>query len=89
MRQLGRTEKQRSNCEALAKVIDDFCEEKLGDLAKASMRLVLGRFGHSPFTGGGDLEVLRQRWFDLLPDRDKAKELHRINPFNCMCWHSR
>ena len=80
MRQLGRTEKQRSNCEALAKVIDDFCEEKLGDLAKASMRLVLGRFGHSPFTAE-DLEVLRQRWFDLLPDRDKAKELPPDQPF--------
>ena len=81
LRQMGRTDKQRQYCEELARIVDNFCEEKLGDLAKASMYLALGRYEQSPFTAG-DLEVLRSRWFDLLPDRDKAKECPPGQPFH-------
>ena len=80
LRQLRRTDKQRQYCEALARIVDDFCEEKFGDLARASMRLALGRFEQSPFTAE-DLEGLRSRWFGLLPDRDKAKERPADQPF--------
>ena len=80
LRQRGRTVEQQQFCEKLAELIDKFCAEKLGDLATASMRLALGRFQQSPFTAS-DLQELRQRWFDLLPDRTKAMEVPADQPF--------
>ena len=70
--QLERTPPQKDYCDRLAALIDKFCDEKLGDLGTATIRL--GRFQKSPFTEE-DLQMLRQRWFDMLPDKEKAKEL--------------
>ena len=74
--QLERTPQQKDYCDRLAALIDKFCDEKLGDLGTATIRL--GRFQKSPFTEE-DLQMLRQRWFDM--DKEKAKELPENQPF--------
>eukprot|EP00435_Cladocopium_sp_Y103_P046029 s658_g13.t1 len=61
-RQHGRTAQQREYCEKLSNLVEDFCRKKLGDLARASMKLALGKYQASPFTAQ-DLDELRQKWF--------------------------
>ena len=80
LRQLERSDQQKTYCEKLAALIDKFCEDRLGDLAKATMLLALGRYDQSPFTEK-DMQTLRQQWFDLLPDKEKAKEVPENQPF--------
>lgn len=80
LRQRQRTEQQTNYCNRLAALIDGFCRRKLGDLARATLKLALGKFVESPFTAS-DLEELRAEWFKLLPDPDKAKEIPKGQPF--------
>ena len=63
-----------------AAIIDSFCKRKLGDLAKASLKLALGRYQESPFTAA-DMAELRSEWFKLPPDQEKAKEVTVGQPF--------
>jgi len=79
-RQLKRTSQQQKFCQDLAGILDRFCLRKLGDLAKATMQLALGRFQSSPFTAG-DLDELRTEWFQLLPEPEKAGETPEGQPF--------
>ena len=80
VRQLERSDQQKFYCKKLAALIDKFCEDRLGDLAKATMFLALGRYDQSPFTEK-DMQTLRQQWFELLPDKEKAKEVPENQPF--------
>ena len=80
MRQVERTEQQKKFCGKLADIIDRFCQEKLGDLGRATMLLALGRYQQSPFSPE-DLGELRRSWFDLLPDKEKAQQVPEGQPF--------
>ena len=80
VRQLERTPQQRDYCKRLAALIDKFCEDKLGDLGTAAIRLALGRYQESPFTEE-DLRALRQQWFEMLPDKERAREVPEDQPF--------
>ena len=80
LRQQERTVDQQRYSERVAALIDSFCRRKLGDLAKATLKLALGRFQQSPFTES-DIEELRQEWFRMLPDPATAKERPGDQPF--------
>ena len=80
MRQTKRTSEQRAFCSSLRTLIDDFCRKRLPDMARATFALALGKFSASPFKEE-DLECLRERWFALLPDSGRARQVPSGQPF--------
>ena len=49
-------------------------------MARATFALALGKFSASPFKEE-DLECLRERWFALLPDSGRARQVPSEQPF--------
>eukprot|EP00435_Cladocopium_sp_Y103_P059232 s1226_g21.t1 len=79
-RQHGRSPQQREYCEKLSNLVENFCRTKLGDVPRATLKLALGQYQTSPFTAQ-DLDELRQKWFELLPDPSSAREMPPHQPF--------
>ena len=65
---------------SLRDMVDKFCRDKIKDLAKQTFQLALGRFKESPFSKT-DLDDLRRKWFNLLPDPRQAEVLIPGQPF--------
>ena len=74
------TREQTDFAASLRDMVDKFCKDKIKDLAKQTFQLALGRFKESPFSET-DLDDLRRKWFDLLPDRRQAEVLVPGQPF--------
>ena len=74
------TREQNDFAASLRDMVDKFCKDKIKDLAKQTFQLALGRFKESPFSET-DLDDLRRKWFDLLPDRRQAEVLVPGQPF--------
>ena len=64
----------------LRDLVDEFCRSKIKDLARQTFELALGRVKESPFSKT-DLDDLRRKWFNLLPDPRQAGVLVPGQPF--------
>ena len=80
MRQTSRTAQQLAFCKSLRNLVDDFCRRHLSDMARATFALALGKMATSPF-GREDMDGLREKWFALLPDSGKARQVPDGQPF--------
>ena len=80
LRHTSRTTQQLSFCKSLRNLVDDFCRQHLPDMARATFALALGKMATSPF-GREDMDSLREKWFALLPDSGKARQVPDGQPF--------
>ena len=80
MRQRSKTKEQQESCVKFRELLDRFCCKEIPDLARATMKVALGRQPCSVFSEEA-LVKLRQEWFGMLPDPRSASVLEPDQPF--------